>query len=433
MGSGSSTPSLPAPDPAIGQAASQSAQTGQNWLNFSQGAYGTEQGMQSGINNVTNQVTQQQLSAENQDQSNANAETNYYNANVQPVETNLLQTAQNYASPANQEEAASTAKADVAENAAQQEGTQNRQMAAEGVNPASGRWAGINRATGLGTAVSEAGAENTARTNTINTGAGLESNAIGLGNANLSAAATDAGLATGAGTTAANTTNAANTQYIAGTGIMNTGEAGAEQGEANEGNLLQNEYNSTLQGSEFSDQLQEQEQSSLMGGIGSLAGTLGAAAILSSKTYKTNKRASTGNLDAVRSMPVEKWNYKGGIGDGGAAPHVGPYAEDFHKATGLGDGKTIPMQDAIGVSMGAINELADKLNQVHKAVGLGATAPKLTAPKGGGEGGKVKMASVAGTKPPKLAMKKPAQVKAQAMKLPQYRPLKSINLNKKAA
>ena len=433
MGSGSSAPSMPAPDPNIGAAANQSGQIGQNWLNFSTGAYGTETGMQGNINNVTNQVTQQQLSAENQDQTNANAEQNYVTNNVQPVETNLLQTAQNYASPANQEEAASTAKADVAENAAAQTGAQNRQMAAEGVDPNSGRWAGINRATGLGTAVSEAGAENTARTNTINEGANLESNAVGLGNQNLGAAATDAGLATGAGTTAANTTNAANSQYIAGTGIMNTGEAGAEQGTANAGNMLQNEYNSELQSSEFSNQLQEQEQSSLMGGIGSLAGTLGAAYMLSSKEFKTNKSASKGNLDAVRSMPVEKWNYKPGIGDGGAAKHVGPYAEDFNKATGLGDGKTIPMQDAIGVSMGAINELADKLDKVHRAVGLGATAPKLTAPKGGGEGGRVRTVSVAGTKPPKLAMTKPVKVKAQGMKLPQYRPLKALNPNMKAA
>lgn len=305
-----------------------------------------------------------------------------------------------------------------------------RQEAAEGVNPASGRWAGEDRAVGLGTAISEAGAENNARQQVKTTGLGLEANAIGLGNADNATAATDAGLATGAGTTAANTTNAANTQYIAGTNIENTGFQGAETGDASAGNLLQSQYNSTLQASEFQQQLSEQENASMMSGIGSLAGSLGSAYILSSKSYKDNKRPSKGNLDAMAKMPVGRWNYKKGIADGGAAEHIGPYAEDFNKATGLGDGRTIPMQDALGLTMGAVNELAGKLDQVHKAIGLNQPLPQpdIPAAKKGDGAVKVKQISVQGTKPPKMAVKKATATKApQSPRLAQYRPLQRIN------
>lgn len=64
-------------------------------------------------------------------------------------------------------------------------------------------------------------------------------------------------------------------------------------------------------------------------------------------------------------MPVEKWRYKEGTGMDDAE-HVGPYAEDFKEATGLGDGKTINVVDAIGITMGAIQELSRKVDNLAK-------------------------------------------------------------------
>lgn len=444
--SGDSTPSMPAPDPGISQAAGATEQTGNDWLNFAKSAYSDEQTRQAGIDSTANAVTQQQLGAATQDQDWANAAHTDYTTNVQPVEDQYLSQAAGYDTPEKEQEAAATAKSDVASAASQQQGTMQRQEAAEGVNPASGRWAGEDRAVGLGTAISEAGAENNARQQVKTTGLGLEANAIGLGNADNATAATDTGLATSAGTAAANTTNAANTQYIAGTNIENTGFQGAETGDTSAGNLLQSQYNSELQASEFQQQLSEQENASIFGGIGSLAGSLGAASLmapagtftgangifaaLSSKKFKTNKRPATGNLDAMSKIPVGRWNYKKGIADGGAAEHVGPYAEDFNKATGLGDGKTIPMQDALGLTMGAVNELAGKLDQVHKAIGLNQPLPQpdIPAAKKGAGAVKVKQVSVQGTKPPKMAVKKATATKApQSPRLAQYRPLQRIN------
>lgn len=433
--SGSSN-SVPAPDPGIGQAAMMNAQLGQQWLNFAQNAYSTETQRQAGIDALDSQVEQQQLGASTEQQQWAEQAHNQYETETAPLIGQYTQQAENYDTPAKEQEAAATAKADVAENASQTQAANQRQEAAMGVNPASGRWAGIDRATALGTAVSEAGAENQARQQVKTTGLGLEANAINAGSGLPTQAEGEASLGLNAGTSATGIANAGNSQFLAGTGIMNTGFQGGMQGYANEGNLLQNEYNSELQGAEFQDQLGAEENQGIMSTIGSIAGLGVAGYMMSSKKVKNNKRASKGNLDAVRKMPVGRWNYKPGVADGGAAEHVGPYAEDFRKATGLGDGKTIPMQDAIGVSMGAINELADKLDQVHKAVGLGQATPKITPIKQqGGKGGNLRVAKVAGTKPPKLTMKKPPQVKAQPRPqgLPQYRPLARINPNRKAA
>ena len=77
-------------------------------------------------------------------------------------------------------------------------------------------------------------------------------------------------------------------------------------------------------------------------------------------------------------MPVEQWTYNKGQGDGGT--HVGPYAEDFTAATGMGDGKTIKAQDAFGVTAGAVKELAAKVNRIEAMIGsMGLPARDMRA------------------------------------------------------
>ncbi|MEW6125024.1 MAG: hypothetical protein AB1698_20660 [Pseudomonadota bacterium] len=69
----------------------------------------------------------------------------------------------------------------------------------------------------------------------------------------------------------------------------------------------------------------------------------------------------------MRGMPVEEWTYKEGAGDGGR--HIGTYAQDFRRETGKGDGKSIPVIDAIGVTMGAVKELDAKFEQIARGIG----------------------------------------------------------------
>lgn len=370
MGSGGGG-SAPAPDPQIGQAALANAQTGQDWLAFAKDAYGTQVQRQQPIDALTQQVTQQQLGAATEQQGWSEQAHDRYVNQYEPAQDSYLNTAENWDSPAKEQEAAGAAKADVATNAANQMGANDRTMSAMGVNPASGRWAGVNRATDLSTAINEAGAETGARNTVKQQGLALQANAINMGNGLPMQATTSTGLGLNAGTSAENGMLGANGQMLQASGIMNSGFQGQMQGYANEGNMLQNQYNSQLQAYEFQQQQQAQQSASMMSGIGSILGMF-----MSSKKFKTGRKIATGSVEKIKQMPVQTYKYKTGIADGGAQQHIGPMAEDFQKATGTGNGQTISAQDAIGLTMGAVQELAGKVDHIHKAIGLGKAAIK---------------------------------------------------------
>lgn len=67
-------------------------------------------------------------------------------------------------------------------------------------------------------------------------------------------------------------------------------------------------------------------------------------------------------LEKVAAMPVHSWNYK----NDPASRHVGPMAQDFHAAFGLGvDDKHIANVDADGVALAAIQGLNQKLEETR--------------------------------------------------------------------
>jgi hypothetical protein len=64
-------------------------------------------------------------------------------------------------------------------------------------------------------------------------------------------------------------------------------------------------------------------------------------------------------LQKVAALPLQEWTYKG---DEGNSRHVGPMAQDFHAAFGLGaDDTTIATVDADGVALVAIQGLNQKM------------------------------------------------------------------------
>lgn len=63
-------------------------------------------------------------------------------------------------------------------------------------------------------------------------------------------------------------------------------------------------------------------------------------------------------LDKVMTLPITRWNFK----EDAATPHVGPMAQDFYAAFGLGtDERHIATVDADGVALAAIQGLNQKL------------------------------------------------------------------------
>jgi hypothetical protein len=95
----------------------------------------------------------------------------------------------------------------------------------------------------------------------------------------------------------------------------------------------------------------------------------GTGGMASSEEYKENKTPIKDGeaSDKIKNMRIEKWDYKEGIADEGT--HVGPYAEEFKETFNTGgDGKSIKFQDAIGVTMKAVQDLAKNVDMLEKMI-----------------------------------------------------------------
>lgn len=306
--------SPPTPDARIGDAAIRSAETGERYLSWMQGLSDTTMGW-------------------------AQEDRDRYNQTFRPIEDRMAADAATYNSPERRQAAVSEAVADVRQQTALQQGAQTRSLAAMGVNPGSGRFAGERRRATAGAAMASAGAANLARRQVEATADAKMAGVASLGRGTAAMASSGMGQAANMG---------------------GAGFQGAMAGYGQMGDLLNTQYQQQMQA--------YQARQQMYGGIGgALGGIVGA--FMSSKETKTgNRRPAVSVLDSVRQMPVEEWEYKDGMGDGGGRRHIGPYAEDFARATGLGDGKTISIIDAVGVSLGAVQELAEKVDRIEGMV-----------------------------------------------------------------
>lgn len=129
-----------------------------------------------------------------------------------------------------------------------------------------------------------------------------------------------------------------------------TAQASGQASNIDISGMMNNQY--AAQQSQY--QQNQQNRQSTMGTIGSL----GAAAIM--KCTADAKDILHGvTPDACAAMlsdlPLHVWRYKEGEAPEGLGDqeHLGPMAEDFHRITGLGDGKTISVIDMLGLIAGA--------------------------------------------------------------------------------
>lgn len=308
---GGSSP--PPNDPRAGEAALLSAQTGQEALDWMK-----EQAQ------ITNAWAEEDRAR--------------YKGVFEPLQDEVIAEAQTWDSPQRRQARADQAAADVTLAGAQQQTARQRQAMAMGVNPASGRFANAEVKAGQGTALQSAGARNLARRSVETEGVNRRAAAAGLGS----------GLQVNPGTSIGLSNSA-----VAG------GTSAAQQGYGQQAQILnqqsQNEYNAWAA-----------NQQGLWSALGIGVGAMPWATIFSSKDAKTDKAPARGVLEAVEGLDVETWRYKEGMGPKGL--HVGPYAEDFQRETGSGDGKTINLADATGLALGAIKELSAKVDKVAEKV-----------------------------------------------------------------
>lgn len=310
--------SAPESDPNIGLAALKTAEVGENYLEWAK--------------------EQSKIPNEWARKDRARMENTFI-----PLQNEYIRDAKRFDTPGRREQAASEAIADVRLQGRMAQGQRKRAAMAMGVNPASGRFLAAEREGGNAMALAAAGAGNIARDKIAAQGEAKMANAINMGSGLGVNPATSLGLASS---------------------TMGSGAAMAQQGYAQQGQLLNQDYQNRM----ATHQANQQSSAGFMGGIGAIAGMVdwgavmpAAMTMLSSKKAKTDKKpvADGEGIKAVRGMPVEEWTYKKGMGDEGR--HVGTYSEDFKKATGHGDGKRIDIPTYLGVLTKAVQDIDHKL------------------------------------------------------------------------
>lgn len=276
FGGGKGGGDAPAPDPAIGQAARDNVSLGKDWLSFAKDQFTEGNKRQEVTDALNTKVVNQQLDTQGQANTWAQQDRARTLGVFQPVEDQFVETAKNYATPEKQAEAAATAKADVLGAADAQRATGIRQMAAMGVSPDSGRFAGISRAADTNTALASAGAQNNARQIVRDKGLALKADAINMGKGLASSTAAAYGIGTNAGNSAVGNNASANAQFQQNGQVMSQGFGGNIGANSSAGSML-----NTLYGNQLNAwSAQQQANATSAAGIGQAVGTIGSAYIM---------------------------------------------------------------------------------------------------------------------------------------------------------
>lgn len=356
---------MPDPDPGIHDAAYKLGDLGQGAMDFFNQAYQEGTKRQDVIDQATKKVVGNMLDMSDAAKGHSQELWNRYENKYMPVEDRTIQDAMNWDSADNQAAAAAQAKADVGTATAQQKASTARQQEAMGVDPRSGRYQATQNQADTQAALNAAGAENAARTQKQMQGVQMREGVSQMGQREASLGNQTANLAAALGSGGINTGLASNQGFYQNAGLMGKGYGLGMQGYSGMGNMLLNQYQSELGAAQAEQAANSAGMAGALGGLGQLAGTGGALYMMSSKKVKENKKPVDGALGALDGLNIESWKYKDGVSDG--KNHIGPYAEDWKKATGTGDGKSIPVVDAVGVTMKAVQELNKKVDQIKGA------------------------------------------------------------------
>lgn len=245
-------------------------------------------------------IANQQLEASQQQQRQAN---DYYNYNVdtfRPVEQGLVQSVERFNSEAYQEQLANRAAADAGQAFNTTRQANERSMASMGVNPNSGRFQGLARASELGLTAQRAGAMTGARNQAEQLGYARRLDVTGLGRGLPGASTAAYQGALNAGNSAGANFTQPGQQYIAnqaqGVGTIQQGQATQMQGL---GNILNAQTNAYINGG---------QSSGIGAAIGGLAGIAGAVApLISDRRLKENiKRVGQ---DEATGLDLYEFNY----------------------------------------------------------------------------------------------------------------------------
>ena len=112
---------------------------------------------------------------------------------------------------------------------------------------------------------------------------------------------------------------------------------------------------------------QQQQAGSAWQGAANIATGLGGMAMKSSKAYKHDDGDPGSIISKLNEVPIRSWRYNRNI-DPREEIHIGPYAEDWKRVLGFGNGKEIMAVDAIGVALKCLQELHAEVEELREQV-----------------------------------------------------------------
>lgn len=247
---------------------------------------------------VLEAIANQQMAAQNEQMGQARDYYNYMRDTYRPLERGLVADAARFNTEAYREDMAAKAAADAGRAFGISQAQNQRAMASMGVNPASGRFANMNNATGLQQAAQRAAAMTGARTNAEQMGYARKLDAAGLGRG-LSGASTAAyGGATNAGSQAGLNAQSAGQNYMGNMGTgANTMLGGYNAQISGLGTVLNNQTNAYVNSND-----------SFLGDLGGLMG--GAASMytaFSDRRLKENIKEV--GVDQRTALTLYEFNY----------------------------------------------------------------------------------------------------------------------------
>jgi hypothetical protein len=296
---GKSNPT-PAPDYQPLADASRAAMESQTQLGRDQLAFAREQYDRSAP--ILEGIANQQIAAQGEQMAQARDYYNYQRDTYRPLERGLVADAQRFNTEAYQNQLAGQAAADAGRAFGISQQQNQRAMASMGANPNSGRFAGMQNASGLQQAAMRANAMTGARNQAQQMGYARKLDAAGLGRGLAGASAAAYGGASTAGSMAGGNAQSAGQNYMGNSAIgAGTINAGYGQGISGLGNVLNTSVNQYIN-----------TQDSTLADIGAIAGA-GASIYNSDERVKENIVEVA--VDQRTALTLFEFNYREGFGD----------------------------------------------------------------------------------------------------------------------
>jgi hypothetical protein len=243
-------------------------------------------------------VANQQMAAQREQMDQARDYYNYQKDTFRPIEQGLVADAQRFNTDAYREQLAGQAAADTGLAFGQTQASNARAMASMGANPNSGRFAGMQNASGLALAANRANAMNNSRIQSDQMGYSRNLAAVGMGRGLAGNSLAAYGGANQAGTMAGGNAQSAGQNYMGNSAIgAGTMASGYGQGISGLGNVLNNSVNQYLN-----------TQDSTLGDIGAIVGA-GASVYKSDRRLKENIKEVA--VDQRTALSLYEFNYIG--------------------------------------------------------------------------------------------------------------------------